>query len=462
MIAVVPQQRAFVVWWHELDKWMVPAATVMARRLPKGWTIVRLADLVRQVTDRIEANPQQQYKMAGVKWYGEGVFHRETVRGNEMSAKYVTPLKAGALIYNRLFAWKASFAVVPDELADCNVSSEFPQFIVDETKLLPAYLHLFCISSATVRAVLAASTGSSAVSRNRFREELFLDFEIPLPPLEVQRAIVTKWETTRAEISDTRRRIVEMEEQIEADFLAELGLSKPKRTALSKAFTVWWKDFDRWSVSFNQLSQTSIDLKSGRYPVASLGRCISRIQYGTSEKANVQGKGVAVLRINNIKAGSIDLTDVKHVTLTEKAKASLLLSDGDLLIIRTSGSRDLVGTCAVFHHEDQCVFASYLIRLRLDPMIAHSDFVAFFINSSLGRQQVDALSRQIMQNNINSEEIRSILIPLPPLDVQRKMVDKIESKRKKSAISKTETVQKSTQAKADIDAMILGEERTSL
>jgi hypothetical protein len=36
--------------------------------------------------------------MAGVKWYAEGVFHRETVFGKEMSAKHVAPLVPGALI----------------------------------------------------------------------------------------------------------------------------------------------------------------------------------------------------------------------------------------------------------------------------------------------------------------------------------------------------------------------------
>lgn len=130
--------------------------------------------------------------MTGVKWYGEGVFHRETVRGDGMSAAYVTPLVNGALIYNRLFAWKASFAVVTPEFADCYVSNEFPQFVPDPSRILPEYLYLFCTRAATIRAVNAASTGSSAVSRNRFKEEEFLNFEISLPLLPEQEAIVAR------------------------------------------------------------------------------------------------------------------------------------------------------------------------------------------------------------------------------------------------------------------------------
>lgn len=81
-----------------------------------------------------------------------------------------------ALIYNRLFAWKPSFAVVPSELADCFVSNEFPQFLPDAKAVLPEYLYLFCVRDSTIRAVNAASTGSAAVSRNRFKEAEFLDF----------------------------------------------------------------------------------------------------------------------------------------------------------------------------------------------------------------------------------------------------------------------------------------------
>ncbi len=51
--------------------------------------------------------------MLGVKWYGEGTFHRETVMGESLSATHVNPVIPNALIYNRLFAWKGSFAVVP-------------------------------------------------------------------------------------------------------------------------------------------------------------------------------------------------------------------------------------------------------------------------------------------------------------------------------------------------------------
>ena len=196
--------RAFAVWWKDLERWVIPSSILLGKLIPKGWEGVRVGTLVRQVTSRIKVDPNNEYKMAGVKWYGEGVFHRETVRGDTMSSTYVTPLVAGALIYNRLFAWKASFAVVGPEFADCYVSNEFPQFIPDLSRIRPEYLYLFCIRAATIRAVNAASTGSSAVSRNRFKEEEFLNFEIPLPPLAEQEVIVARWRKAQSDIAAAR------------------------------------------------------------------------------------------------------------------------------------------------------------------------------------------------------------------------------------------------------------------
>jgi type I restriction enzyme, S subunit len=122
--------------------------------------------------------------------------------------------------------------------------------------------------------------------------------------------------------------------------------------------------------------------------------------------------------MNNIKDGVVDLGDVKHVELPDSERAGLLLDPDNILINRTN-SKELVGKCAVFYEPGHYVFASYLIRLKLDTDRAAPDFVAFVINSPVGRQQIDAVSRQIIgQANINTEEIRSLQIPLPSPAVQ--------------------------------------------
>jgi len=453
--------RAFGVWWKDLERWVIPTSILLGRSLPKGWERVRVGELVRPVTERVKAEPEKEYRMAGVRWYGEGVFHRETVRGDAMSAKQVTPLVAGALIYNRLFAWKASFAVVPPELAACYVSSEFPQFIPDSTRILSEYLYLFCTREATIRAVNAASTGSSAVSRNRFKEEEFLDFEISLPPLAEQNAIVARWGKVQDEIAAAHERVEKRKLAIEASFLADLGLRSPAQAPMARVFAVWWQDFLRWGVGFNSLYQSGADLTRGNYPVVGLGSLLELVQYGTSEKANAKNDGVAVIRMNNIHDGELDFGNLKHLKLSKNERDRLLLKDGDILFNRTN-SKELVGKCAVFHAQGEYVFASYLIRIRADSSKANPDFLAYVVNSPIGRQQINALSRQIIgQANINSVELRGLKIPLPPLSVQKQIIERVEAGREEIAREREAADRITREINAEIEDLILGTKKVN-
>lgn len=133
--------------------------------------------------------------------------------------------------------------------------------------------------------------------------------------------------------------------------------------------------------------------------------------------------------MNNLQAGGWDLSDLKYIQLEPEVEKQLLLKKGDLLFNRTN-SKELVGKCDVFREEGNWVFASYLIRVRLDESKALPLFVSEFLNTSAGRIQIDRVSRQIIgMSNVNAEELRDLLIPLPPLEVQRALVDEMEAAR---------------------------------
>ncbi len=206
----------------------------------------------------------------------------------------------------------------------------------------------------------------------------------------------------------------------------------------------------------HQQAQSGVALGAGRYPLRRLGDLIEFLQYGTSEKANSEQRGIPILRIPNVKSGMLDLAELKHIPLPDREVEGLRLQDGDMLVIRTSGSRDLVGTCAVFHAVGDFVFASYLIRARFERLQADPDFVALFLNSPVGRQQVDAVSRQIMQNNINSEELRGLRIPVPPLAVQRDLVARVNAARAEAARERAAAAALRASSAAEIEGLILG------
>ena len=165
------------------------------------------------------------------------------------------------------------------------------------------------------------------------------------------------------------------------------------------------------------------------YPLTALRHLVTLVQYGISERATVEPVGTPILRMNNLQASGWDLSDLKYVQLDAKTEEHFLLEPGDILFNRTN-SKELVGKCDVFREHGKWVFASYLIRVRLDESKALPIFISDFLNTGIGRVQINRISRQIIgMSNVNAEELRDLVIPLPPLEVQHILVAEMDAAR---------------------------------
>jgi restriction endonuclease S subunit len=165
--------------------------------------------------------------------------------------------------------------------------------------------------------------------------------------------------------------------------------------------------------------------------------------------------------MNNIVNGELDFAHLKHIRMPKTEVEKLKLKDGDILFNRTN-SKELVGKCAVFHAEGEFVFASYLIRVRAIPDKADPDFLAYVINSPIGRQQIDALSRQIIgQANVNSKELRGLQISLPPLAVQEQIMARVSAGREEIARERETAERRAQDIHNEIEALIIGTKRVS-
>jgi type I restriction enzyme, S subunit len=136
-----------------------------------------------------------------------------------------------------------------------------------------------------------------------------------------------------------------------------------------------------------------------------------------------------VLRIPNIADhGQITVGDLKYAEFDANEVAKLALRAGDLLIIRSNGSVDLVGKSGlVTDQQVGMLFAGYLMRLRVDAESVTPEFVLLCLASPAQRQNIELTSRSTSGvNNINSDELRALPILLPPLDEQREITHRVD------------------------------------
>ncbi|NMJ77091.1 hypothetical protein GLU64_01625 [Nanohaloarchaea archaeon] len=155
---------------------------------------------------------------------------------------------------------------------------------------------------------------------------------------------------------------------------------------------------------------------------------IEDIRYGTDSKSNQDGDGVPTLRIPNIVGRKLTFDDLKHTSLSEDEREKLKVEEGDLLIIRTNGNPDYVGQTVVFPDtEEDYVFASYLIRIRVDQDKILPKFLSKYLNSEIGRREMNGWIRTSAGNyNLGITAIEKFSIPEVDEDKQRKVIDKIE------------------------------------
>jgi type I restriction enzyme S subunit len=152
-----------------------------------------------------------------------------------------------------------------------------------------------------------------------------------------------------------------------------------------------------------------------------------RTDYGTSQKAHEDTSGVAVLRMNNIQDGRLDLSSLKYVPTKTEKLSELMLAPGDLLFNRTN-SYELVGKMAVFREAGRFTFASYLIRVRLDAAAAVPEYINLYFGSGVCRRtQVEPhITRQTNQANFNGTKLKEIRVPTPSFDEQHAIVARVE------------------------------------
>lgn len=158
-----------------------------------------------------------------------------------------------------------------------------------------------------------------------------------------------------------------------------------------------------------------------------LGEAATDFRYGTSVKTLLDGDGPPVLRIPNVRGGRIEPTPLKYATVSAEQLGDCFVSDGDLLFVRTNGSRDLIGRAAVTN-VGRMAFASYLIRARPREDVLDPRWAAIVLASPKLRAEIASRAATTAgQYNLNLAGIRSLPIPLPPLNVQRHIVSEIEA-----------------------------------
>jgi len=359
------------------------------------WPRVPLGELLAPVSRPEAVDPKKTYRILGAHWYAHGLYTKETLSGAEIRAPRVFRIEKGDFVYNRLFAWKGSFAVATEENHVCYVSNEFPSFEAKDNRIDLNFLWKYFSRETAWTEALGFSTGGTPTSRNRLKEEAFFKLTIPLPPLGEQRRLV--------------ERIDALAGKINAVHSATTDIDKQNQLLLS--------------ATFRQMIQKSPLLPLG--DIAPLTRRPAKID-PLQEYPRVS--------VRSFGRGTFHNPPLKGSEITWE-KPHLVKAD-DVLI---SNIKAWEGAIAVAKPEDDGRYGShrYLTYVPV-PGIATARFVCFFLLSPEGLYEVGEASPGSADRNrtTSAKALLKIPVPLPSYEQQiwfGQLYDKVENIRQLQA-----------------------------
>jgi len=232
---------------------------------------------------------------------------------------------------------------------------------------------------------------------------------IPAPPIEEQRAIAHLLRTVQR-TKEATEKVIAATRQLKASLMRHLFTYGP--------------------VSFKQADR--VPLKQGQFGPAAehwellpLAEAVAEIDYGLSAPIPKTRpvSGIKVVSTADLtKDGKVLYAQIRDVEAPPRTVERLTLRSGDLLF-NWRNSPELIGKTAIFNGQTEPhIFASFILRIRLDERKSHNEFLKYLLNYYRERGVFLLLARRaVNQTNYNRNEISVLEIPLPPIEEQHEI-----------------------------------------
>lgn len=457
--------------------------------LPARWTLTTLGAIRLDRSQNIEPSrwPDEQFELYSVPSYDIGT--PEIVYGREIGSNKQT-VEINTVLLCKINPRINRVWIVGNFSPHRKIAST--EWIPFEsiTGIDPKYLRYF-MQQGSFKDFLAANATGIGGSLMRIKPSVFENFPLPLPPISEQHRIIEEIEKqfsrldagviglNRTEKNLNRLRTATLRAATEGRLVqSEVALARLERRdyesgaqllerVVSERRRKWevaqlakmeaqgrQPKNEKWKAKYVAPASPDIsnlpELPEG-WAWATLDQLSWDASYGTSEKTKHEWSGTPVIRIPNISNGRIDTRDLKRANQSLPINEQTALTVGDLLIVRTNGSKDLIGRGALIRipFEELYYFASYLIRFRLLGERTLQEWIALLWGSIRIRNFIEDLAATTAgQYNVRLSSLKDICIPLPPIVEQERIISEFE--RRQSIVDNLEKAVSTNLERAEV------------
>lgn len=274
-------------------------------------------------------------------------------------------------------------------------------YVLHNIKVKAKYLFYF-LKLNWKKYILRRQIGSAT---NYMKLEDILNFEIPYIPLEMQNKIVSILDKSQELLDKRKEQIEALDELVKSQFIEMFG--DPVQNPFG------------WEVK----------------PLLESGSCKNGMNFSATEMGiELQYLGVGDFKdLSKIE----DVANLGKVNLNKMPSKEYLLQNGDIVFVRSNGNKALVGRClAVYPNNVATTYSGFCIRYRKTDENLEIPYLLQVLKTDSMRKNMVGRGANIQ--NLNQQILGRLMIPIPPLELQKqysdfvKQIDKLKFEMEQS------------------------------
>lgn len=403
---------------------------------------VRVGDFLIRAKDLVPIERDKEYSLVTIKLYHKGVQLRRKELGANISAEKMSRIKAGQFILSGIDARHGAFGIVPPELDGAVVTNDFWHFELDESLVSKEYFLWLTTTPFFDDICKKASDGTT--NRIRLQADRFFTQELAIPELAFQHEMVLKLSRVHQKAVLLQNELDHqltllhqlnqaiLQEAVQGKLVApaplepagaEAAADEPASQLLQRIKAEKAKAGKKEkALPPIQANEIPFDIPEN-WVWCRLNDICHIITDGTHYTPTYFNDGVVFLSSKNVTSGKIDWQNVKYIDKKQHLEMQKRVSPqlNDILLAKngTTGVAALVDRDIVFD-----IYVSLALLRPVDGI--YPLYLLNFINSLVAKRQFNKRLRGIGVPNLHLNEIREVILPVPPLAEQKRIVAEVE------------------------------------
>mgnify|MGYP001312148965 CR=1 FL=1 len=415
-------QQLHFVSFSNLSNWSTYTLLGKGLCYTDAYPFVKIGSFLKRNKTQVKIQDDILYKRPTIKMNNGGILLRDEVLGVEIGTKNQFRINQAQFLLSKIDARNGAFGVVPSELDNGIITGNFWTFDVDTSFINPHYLSILTGTPMFQRLCQSASVGTT--NRNYLQEDLFLDFEIPLPSLTEQEEILAEYKAKMQEAERLKVEIELLKKTYDEVFFSAFSIERPKPILKKTGLQfVPFSTLSRWdALSSNFIFADA--LKSSAYNLVPLGVFAKFVSRSWNKKTHKDDT------FNYIELGGVnpDLGIESYSTLDKKeapSRATQTVKEGDLIIGTT---RPYLKRFAIVQEEHNDFVCSSGFSVIEPTEEVNLYFLKYYLMSCFGEEQLSNNMSGALYPAITSKSLmEDIYIPEIDIEQQNEIANQILS-----------------------------------